>query len=148
VRTAALAAAPVRQRISYALNHARGTAHGIGERCRVRQRRALPGETQKHYPDGQPPVHFNSIPRRTHRNFIRSRASGLPSAAPGVGSRDSRRACSRRMCNGSRTPERSRQESGAHGQDRRPVAEIPTSHAYRLCARILRTSSSGNGPSC
>jgi hypothetical protein len=64
VRTAALAAVCVWQRISRALNHAGGGAYGTRVRHRVRQRGTLPSEGQKQYPDDQPPMHLITLHRR------------------------------------------------------------------------------------
>ena len=55
VGTTAIAAIPVVR----ALNHAGASALWIGERHRVRQRRTLPSEGQKQYPDDEPPIHVN-----------------------------------------------------------------------------------------
>lgn len=66
MRTAALAAVPIRRRVSRALHQAGGRAHGDAESDGIRQRRTLPSEGQKEYPGDQPPIHFYSVPRRAN----------------------------------------------------------------------------------
>ena len=62
VRAAAVAAVPGWRRVC-ALTHAGGGAYGAGESHRVGQRRTLPSEGQKQYPDDQPPIHLHSVLR-------------------------------------------------------------------------------------
>ena len=64
MRTAVVAAVPVRQLISGALNRAGASAHGTGKGCEIRQCRPLPCKGKKQYPDEHPPIHLTTVPDR------------------------------------------------------------------------------------